>query len=123
MRRFGDADAEALAKFLATHGVNGGDKIAGTFTDLAALLAQPDLGFAIGALRTDEAVAIYPQLFAAGKHLLAEKPLGRDSKEAAFLTEQKRVRRGRIWASVMAIAPIPPCKRRGKSLPMAFLAR
>lgn len=85
-----DADAEALPKFLATHGANGGDKIAGSSTDLAALLARPDWSFAIGALRTDHAVEIYPQLFAAGKHLLAEKPLGRDTQEAEFLTAQAR---------------------------------
>jgi predicted dehydrogenase len=46
--------------------------------------------FAIGALRTDQAVEIYPRLFAAGRHLLAEKPLGRDTREATFLVERAR---------------------------------
>lgn len=83
-----DSDPAALDHFLATHGAEGGAKIAASYSDLAELLAQPDWSFAIGALRTDQAIAIYPQIFAAGRHLLAEKPLGRDTQEAAFLVEQ-----------------------------------
>lgn len=84
-----DGDAAALAHFLATHGANGGAKIAATYTDLDELLAQ-EWRFAIGAIRTDHAVALYPQVFAAGRHLLAEKPLGRDTQEAEFLLEAAR---------------------------------
>jgi predicted dehydrogenase len=85
-----DSDAAALSHFLATHGATGGAKIAATYSDLSELLAQPEWSFAIGAVRTDHAVELYPQLFAAGRHLLAEKPLGRDTKEATFLVEQAR---------------------------------
>jgi predicted dehydrogenase len=60
---------------------------------LVELLSQLDWSFAIGALRTDQAVEVYPKLFAAGRHLLAEKPLGRDTKEATYLVEQARAAR------------------------------
>ena len=85
-----DQDADALARFQATHGANDRGKITASYTDLAQLLALPDWHFAISAVRTDEAIKLYPQVFAAGKHLLAEKPLGRDSAEAADLVEQAR---------------------------------
>lgn len=92
-----DGDAEAITHFLATQGAkhntdyspNAGSKIVATYTDLSALL-QHDWQFAIGALRTDHAVEIYPQIFAAGRHLLAEKPLGRNTQEATFLVEEAR---------------------------------
>lgn len=83
-----DADQEALTRFQATHGANGEGKIIAAYTDLEELLARPDWQFAIGALRTDHAVEIYPRLFAAGRHLLAEKPLGRNAEEAAYLVAQ-----------------------------------
>lgn len=85
-----DADADALAQFQATHGANHGAEVAAAYTDLATLLSRTDWTFAIGAVRTDQAVEIYPQVFAARRHLLAEKPLGRDTQEAAHLVEQAR---------------------------------
>ena len=81
-----DPDTEALARFHATYG----EKVVATYTDLAELLAQPEWRFAIGAVRTDQAIEIYPSIFAAGRHLLAEKPLGRDAQEAAHLVELAR---------------------------------
>jgi predicted dehydrogenase len=92
-----DGEATAIEHFLATQGAkhntdyspNGGSKVAETYTDLNALLAH-SWRFAIGALRTDHAVEIYPRLFAAGRHLLAEKPLGRNTQEATFLVEEAR---------------------------------
>ena len=85
-----DADADALARFQATQGADASGKPVEAYSDLDALLAQPDWTFAIGAVRTDQAVEIYPRVFAARRHLLAEKPLGRDAQEAAQLVEQAR---------------------------------
>jgi predicted dehydrogenase len=92
-----DSDAAAICGFLAKQSALhqtdysplAGSKVVAATSDLAELLAH-DWSFAIGALRTDHATTIYPQLFAAGRHLLAEKPLGRDSQEAAFLVDQAR---------------------------------
>src|SRR4051794_17341991 len=64
-----DADSDALARFQATHGAQAGEKIMATYTDLGELLARSDWQFAIGALRTDQAVEIYLRIFAAGRHL------------------------------------------------------
>ena len=92
-----DSDAAAISAFLAAQGAKhdadyhpqSGSKVSATYTDLDALLAH-EWSFAIGALRTDHAIEIYPRLFEAGRHLLAEKPLGRDTQEAAFLVEEAR---------------------------------
>lgn len=86
-----DADEDALARFQAEHADDRlAQKLAGTSSDLSELLARDDWQFAIGAIRTDEAVAVYPKIFEAGRHLLAEKPLGRDTQEAEALLAQAR---------------------------------
>jgi predicted dehydrogenase len=60
-----------------------GDKIAGLYTDLDALLARDEIFFVITALRNDLSPAICLQVLAAGKHLMAEKPIGRTASEVA----------------------------------------
>jgi predicted dehydrogenase len=57
------------------------DKIEATYTDLAALLAQDDLFFVIAALRNDLGPAIFTQVLESGKHLMAEKPIGRTASD------------------------------------------
>lgn len=56
-------------------------KVKRVSADLASLLARPEIDFAIVCVRTDEAAAIARQVLAAGKHLLAEKPVGMTSAE------------------------------------------
>lgn len=60
-----------------------GEKIAGVTTDLGEVLARDDIFFVIAALRTDLSPAICLQVLAAGKHLLAEKPMGRTAADVA----------------------------------------
>jgi predicted dehydrogenase len=57
------------------------DKVAGTFTNLDELLAQPGLYFVIAAVRNDLGRDIFIRCLAAGKHVMAEKPIGRNASE------------------------------------------
>ena len=72
-----DENAEALAEVEQSQG----EKVTGTTTDLSALLAQDDIFFVIAALRNDLGPAIFKQVLAAGKHLMAEKPIGRTAAD------------------------------------------
>jgi predicted dehydrogenase len=63
------------------------DKVEAVYTDLATLLAQADLFFVIAALQTDRGPAIFKQVLSAGKHLLAEKPIGRHQQETQEVIE------------------------------------
>lgn len=72
-----DANADALAQVQATQG----DKVAAAFTDLAALLTDDRLLFVIAAVRNDLGPAVFMQVLAAGKHLMAEKPIGRTAAD------------------------------------------
>ncbi len=67
-----DENAQALAEVQQTQG----EKVEETYTDLAALLARADLFFVIAALRNDLGPEIFIRVLEAGKHLLAEKPIG-----------------------------------------------
>jgi predicted dehydrogenase len=78
-----DESEAALAEVQHTQG----DKIVGTSTNLDDLLADRDLSFVIGALRNDLAVSLYSRVIAAGKHILAEKPLGRNAWDAAQIVK------------------------------------
>lgn len=76
-------------------------------TDLDAVLAQPDLAFAIVCLRTDQSAAICQRVLAAGKHLLAEKPVGLTSGEISRL--QASADRAGLVASVLYTRRAHPC--------------
>ena len=76
-------------------------------TDLDAVLAQPDLAFAIVCLRNDQAAAVSRQVIAAGKHLLVEKPVGLTSAEITGL--QEAADRAGIVASVLYPRRAHPC--------------
>lgn len=56
-------------------------KIALVTSNLDELLARPELDFAIVSVRTDQAAALARRVLAAGKHLLAEKPVGMNPAE------------------------------------------
>lgn len=78
-----DSNAETLAQVQATQG----EKVVAGFTDLDALLATPDLFFAIAALRNDLGPEIFIRVLAAGKHLMAEKPIGRTAADTRRVLE------------------------------------
>lgn len=70
------------------------DKVAGTFTDLDALLADDDIYFVIASVRNDIGKEVFTRCFEAGKHVMAEKPVGRDAGETmAVLEASKKARR------------------------------
>lgn len=74
-----DSNAEALARVSKELP----DKVAGTFTDLDELLAKDELYFVIAALRNDLGKEIFIRCLQAGKHLMAEKPVGRNAAETS----------------------------------------
>jgi predicted dehydrogenase len=74
-----DESEQALAAVVEKQGA----KVGATFTDLDRLLARPDLFFVIGALRNDLGPDIFVRVLEAGKHLMAEKPIGRTAADTA----------------------------------------
>jgi predicted dehydrogenase len=68
-----DEKAEALEAARQSQG----GKIEGSYTDLDALLSRDDIFFAIAAVRNDLGPDIFIRVLEAGKHLMAEKPIGR----------------------------------------------
>lgn len=70
------------------------DKVVGTFTNLDEVLAQPDLFFVIAALRNEIGKDIFIRCLDAGKHVMAEKPVGRNAAETLDVIEAAR-RNGR----------------------------
>jgi predicted dehydrogenase/predicted enzyme related to lactoylglutathione lyase len=79
-------DAETLARVQRDHG----RKIAAAFTDLDALLAKNDLFFAIAAIRNDLGPDIFCRVLSAGKHLMAEKPIGRTAADTQQVIDAAR---------------------------------
>lgn len=82
-------------------------KVTRITSDLATVLAEPDLIFAIVCLRNDQAAAVSQQVLAAGKHLLAEKPVGISSAEIAAL-QDAAVKAGLV-AGVLYTRRSHPC--------------
>lgn len=74
-----DEDADALAATVAAQG----DKVAATYTDLDALLADEELFFVIAAIRNDLGPDIFTRALEAGKHVMAEKPIGKHAEDTA----------------------------------------
>lgn len=72
-----DESADALHSVMQSQG----DKVEATFTDLNALLAQDDLLFVIAAIRNDLGPEIFIRSMEAGKHLMAEKPIGKSAPD------------------------------------------
>lgn len=70
-----DENGEALAE------VAGEEKVAATFTDLDELLGHDDIFFVIAAIRNDLGPEIFIRALAAGKHVMAEKPIGRTAAD------------------------------------------
>jgi predicted dehydrogenase len=72
-----DPDADPLAKVRAEEG----KKIGSTTTDLDTLMADQEWSFAIVAVRNDLGPDIFTRVVEGKRHLLAEKPIGRNATE------------------------------------------
>jgi len=89
-------------------------KVVQTTSDLDAVLAQPDLAFAIVCVRNDRAAALAHRVLAAGRHLLAEKPVGLSSAEIVSL--QQAAARAGLTASVLYARRAHPCAAAAREL-------
>lgn len=92
---------------------NQGEKIAGTTTDLASVLAQERILFVVGALRNDLGPPIFLRALEAGKHLITDKPIGKTAVENAQVAEVAR-REGRklgVFYQNRALPPIQDARR------------
>lgn len=58
-----------------------GDKVVAVSTDLDRILERDDLLFAVASVRNDQGPAIFIRILEAGKHLMAEKPIGRTAAD------------------------------------------
>lgn len=76
-------------------------------TDLDAVLGQPDLLFAIVCVPTDQSAALCRRVLAAGKHLLAEKPVGLTSTEICAVQAEAASRD--LVAGVLYVRRAHPC--------------
>lgn len=56
-------------------------KVSATFTDLDKVLADKELFFVIAAIRNDLGPDVFIRTLEAGKHLMAEKPIGRTAAD------------------------------------------
>jgi predicted dehydrogenase len=74
-----DENEQALHEALETRG----EKVEKVYTDVETLLADPDLFFVIAALRNDISPDIFIRALEAGKHVMAEKPIGRAATDTA----------------------------------------
>lgn len=68
-----DNDEQALLAVQQSQGA----KVEAVYTDLDALLAREDVFFVIAAVRNDLGPDLFVRSLEAGKHVLAEKPIGR----------------------------------------------
>jgi predicted dehydrogenase len=71
------------------------------------VLAQPDLVFAIVCVPTDQAAGVARRVLAAGKHLVAEKPVGLTSAE--IIGVQQAAAEARLVACVLYPRRFHPC--------------
>lgn len=72
-----DENAQALEAARQSQG----RKIEASYTELNALLARDDIFFAIAAVRNDLGPDIFIRVLEAGKHLMAEKPIGKQAAD------------------------------------------
>ena len=72
-----DTSAEALARVSKELP----DKVVGTYTNLDEMLAQRELYFVIAAVQNDLGRDLFTRCIEAGKHVMAEKPIGRNAAE------------------------------------------
>lgn len=78
-----DSNEEALARVSSEQP----NKLAGTYTNLDELLAKPDLYFVIAAVPNAVGKEIFIRCLDAGIHVMAEKPVGRNSAETSEIVD------------------------------------
>ncbi len=78
-----DTSAEALARVSKELP----DKVVGTYTNLDEMLAQRELYFVIAAVQNDLGRDLFTRCIEAGKHVMAEKPIGRNAAETIQVVE------------------------------------
>lgn len=98
-----DSDPAVVAK----PGLPPSRKASAPTTDLDSILRQKDLVFAIVCVRHDLSAALSHRVIAAGKHLIAEKPVGLTSAEITGL--QLAANRAGVVASVLYSRRFHPC--------------
>ncbi|MBI4622243.1 MAG: Gfo/Idh/MocA family oxidoreductase [Verrucomicrobia bacterium] len=81
-------------------------KVEAVASDLRAVLGRDDLDFAIVCVRTDQAAGLARKVVMAGKHLLAEKPVGLTSAEIAGV--MRTAERARVQAAVLYVNRVHP---------------
>lgn len=64
-----------------------GSKIEATYTNLDDLLARDDIFYVVAALRNDLGPDIFIKVLEAGKHLMAEKPIGKTAMDTQRVIE------------------------------------
>ncbi len=74
-----DESAEALRATQQSHPA----KVVAVTTDLDQVLGRDDIFFVLAALRNDLGPDLFIRTLAAGKHLMAEKPIGRNAADTA----------------------------------------
>lgn len=82
-------------------------KVVSLTTNLSAILDDPELTFALVCVRHDLSAEICLKVIQAGKHLLAEKPVGFDSTQITAL--QDAAREAGVIASVLYPRRTHPC--------------
>ena len=86
-----DSNAQALDATRQAYS----DKVVGATTSLDAVLSDPAVFFVVTAVRNDLAPDVNIRALEAGKHVLAEKPMGRDASEVARVVQAVE-RSGRV---------------------------
>ena len=89
-------------------------KVVQISADLDGVLAQTDLVFAIVCVRHDQAADLARRVVAAGKHLLAEKPVGLTSAEIVGVRDAAT--RAAVVASVLYPRRFHPCIAAARAL-------
>ena len=104
-----DTNAAALEQVKATQG----NKVAAIFTELDELLADDQLFFVLAALRNDLGPANFIRVLEAGKHLMAEKPIGRTADDTARVLDTAK--RNRVKLGVCYQNRANPCVQEARN--------
>lgn len=92
---------------------NQGEKVSATTTDLASVLAEEQILFAVAALRNDLGPPIFTRALEAGKHVITDKPIGKtavESAEVAAVAKRAGCKLG-VFYQNRALPPIQDARR------------
>ena len=104
-----DPDEDLLQTTVASQG----EKISGTATDLASVLAQEHILFVVAALRNDLGPPIFTRALEAGKHVITDKPIGKTAAESAAVAAVARRERRKlgVFYQNRSLPPIQDARR------------